>query len=734
VNIGEARRAWESISGGEVAGNVGELEAVLGPEGEQHRVVVRGSLQLEVEAAAEALPQCEPEAPVDAPAERSVDDELHATGLVEEALEDHVLTGGDHTERGASRVEIAGERVGNVGGQPFGREPGDRALDPTLFETLGHGRAKRRDLVGELGRASRGLPEPERDRGRHPFGVAHTHDTVRDAADAPGGAAEQEDVAHHALDREVFVHRAHEGVVGLGDHAVVGVLRDGAPGGERDEPSATPAAQQPVHLVAMEPGSHPSSAGADPFPQHRDDGVEVLARELRIRRRPAHQREQLVLAPGLGRAGRHDLLGEHVQGPLRRMDAVESAGAHAAQQRRALHQLVSAQREEATLGRPSPSVTGAPHPLEERGKAARRADLAHQVHGTDVDAQLERRRRHEGPQIARAQARLETGATLLGEAPVVRTHAALAQPLGEEVSHTLGQPARVHEHQRRPVLGDKLRDPVEHLAELLGGRHRFELATRDVELEIESTLMAEIDDPAGRRHARARGSALPHQEPGQGRDGLLGGGEPDALGRCVAQLGEPLERERQMRAALVAREGVDLVDDHRVDGAEQLAAAPGGQQQIEGLGCGDQKVRGPAQHRGPGRSRRVAAAHAGADRRQLETPGGCQRADLRQRQLEVVMDVGGERLQRRHVDDPGLVGKLPQRLAAPEQHVDLHQEGRQGLAATGGGCHEGVLAAGNRGPALGLGLRRAAREAALEPTPDGRVEERERVPHGPRPL
>ena len=52
----------------------------------------------------------------------------------------------------------------------------------------------------------------------------------------------------------------------------------------------------------------------------------------------------------------------------------------------------------------------------------------------------------------------------------------------------------------------------------------------------------------------------------------LGGGEPDALERLVGDLREPLEREREVGAALRAGDGVHLVDDHRLD---RRAASPG---------------------------------------------------------------------------------------------------------------------------------------------------------------
>ena len=60
-----------------------------GPSESTIAVVGGRRLQLEVEAAAEALAQRQAPGAVDAPAERRVDDELHAARLVEEALGDH---------------------------------------------------------------------------------------------------------------------------------------------------------------------------------------------------------------------------------------------------------------------------------------------------------------------------------------------------------------------------------------------------------------------------------------------------------------------------------------------------------------------------------------------------------------------------------------------------------------------------------------------------------------------
>ena len=66
--------------------------------------------------------------------------------------------------------------------------------------------------------------------------------------------------------------------------------------------------------------------------------------------------------------------------------------------------------------------------------------------------------------------------------------------------------------------------------------------------------------------------------------------EADPLRRPLEQRVEPLERQRQVRAALGAGDGVHLVDDHRLDPAQRLARLRG-EQQEERLGRRDQDVR-----------------------------------------------------------------------------------------------------------------------------------------------
>ena len=100
------------------------------------------------------------------------------------------------------------------------------------------------------------------------------------------------------------------------------------------------------------------------------------------------------------------------------------------------------------FGHRAARVAGAADALEQRRDAARRAELADQLDRPDVDAELERGRRDQHAQIARAQALLDAQPPLLREAAVVRGDLALAEPLLEQVRHALGEPARV---RRRPA-------------------------------------------------------------------------------------------------------------------------------------------------------------------------------------------------------------------------------------------------------------------------------------------
>ena len=128
--------------------------------------------------------------------------------------------------------------------------------------------------------------------------------------------------------------------------------------------------------------------------------------------------------------------------------------------------------------------------------------------------------------------------------------------------------------------------------------------------------------------------------------------QADPLRRLVGERLESLEREREVRAALRARERVDLVDDHGRDAAQRLARRRR-EHQVERLGRRDQDVGRVRQQLPALARRRVARAHpdhrlrARARRRRRSAAW----RDAGERRAEVLLDVDRERAQRRDVED-----------------------------------------------------------------------------------
>ena len=178
----------------------------------------------------------------------------------------------------------------------------------------------------------------------------------------------------------------------------------------------------------------------------------------------AHQREQIVFAPVPGRRRGHNLLRQDIERAVRNLHAVQFARANRAHQRRAFDQFVARGGEDAALGHRAHPVTGAADALQRDGDGARRADLADQIDRADVDAQLERCRRHDGPQLAALQPRFRLESQRARKAAMMRQHGILAQPLGKRMRHALGQAPRVHEDQRGAIGADQLGDAVVDLA------------------------------------------------------------------------------------------------------------------------------------------------------------------------------------------------------------------------------------------------------------------------------
>ena len=246
---------------------------------------------------------------------------------------------------------------------------------------------------------------------------------------------EEEDVADVRLDREVLVDRPDRHAVGVEDDPVVAGLRDRAAARQRGQAGAPAGPQPAVDTVAVQVRPAAPPAGRDPPGHQLDDLVEGRPVEPGVRRGPPDQLEQLVLRPLLRRRHLgHELLGEHVERGDRRFEDVEVAGPDGRQQRGALDQLVPGQRVQPAGRRALQMVVRSADPLQERADRPRRPDLANELDRPDVDAELQRRRRHQRPQLARPEPGLDQPPTGRRQAPVVGGH---QQPLAAALCHVV---------------------------------------------------------------------------------------------------------------------------------------------------------------------------------------------------------------------------------------------------------------------------------------------------------
>ena len=85
------------------------------------------------------------------------------------------------------------------------------------------------------------------------------------AADAPGCVSQQHDVASKAFHGEVFVYRADDRALGMGDHGVQRIFWNGAAAGDGGKTAATARANDAVYAVAMQVGSVASAGAGDAF-------------------------------------------------------------------------------------------------------------------------------------------------------------------------------------------------------------------------------------------------------------------------------------------------------------------------------------------------------------------------------------------------------------------------------------------------------------------------------------
>ena len=125
-----------------------------------------------------------------------------------------------------------------------------------------------------------------------------------------------------------------------------------------------------------------------------------------------------ALVSGSGGDG-DDLLRQHVEGVARHHGGLDEALTHAPRHDGALEQVGAELGEDPSARHLAHAVTGAADALQAARHRLGRLHLHHEIHGAHVDAELQRRRRHQAGQRARLEQVLDDDAFLPRQRAVV---------------------------------------------------------------------------------------------------------------------------------------------------------------------------------------------------------------------------------------------------------------------------------------------------------------------------
>ncbi len=330
----------------------------------------------------------------------------------------------------------------------------------------------RESSIGARGR----LAAPERHRGRLAVRVLDPHLPAAHALHPPGGRAEQEHVAGHALDREVLVEGADHLLLGLGDHRVAEGVGDGAAVGERGDPRAraAPAASPFTRSWCRCTREWPREVATPSASIFTTSSNSAAGRARGTGRRGGRARRGSSAFQSSRGAGGDDLLREHVERLLRHPHRVELArrGSTASS---AAHSTSSSRVSAKSTPREIPPLWWPARPTRWSITAIARGEpeLDDEVHRADVDAQLERGGRDHHRELAPLQ--LLLGGAAAARAPCCRggRRPCPAPSRSPRSCATRSASLRVFgEDEQRLVLAGELDEPVVDLPPHLVARDR----------------------------------------------------------------------------------------------------------------------------------------------------------------------------------------------------------------------------------------------------------------------
>ena len=422
--------------------------------------------------------------------ERRVQDQLHAAGFVEEALGDDGVGRGQGAERRHAGLDVGD---GLPGGGFVQAEHQAEACATSLTALTAR---------GQFYRSARRFAQPERKRWLRAVRIFHAHFSLAYVPDAPRVRPQQKYVAGQALDREVLIDGADHLALGLDNHGIRRAFRNRAARSDRGEFRAASAAQPVIHLIAMQQRAAAAARSCDAFRKHRHYCFVVAQRQIAVRIRGADQIVEFGFAPVLARRLCDNLLRHDVQRVLRDFDALQIAAANRVNDRRAFDQLVARRREQDAARPRADPMSGAPDTLESDRNRTRRPDLNGQIHGSDIDAQFERRRSHHCAQFAILQPRFGILPKRSRQTSVVRQNGVGAEARSQRMRDAFRQPPRVDEDQRRALAENVPRQAIVDLLPHLAGRDRAKFVVGDLDREVHFAAMADVDDAGVRGQDR----------------------------------------------------------------------------------------------------------------------------------------------------------------------------------------------------------------------------------------
>ena len=295
-------------------------------------------------------------------------------------------------------------------------------------------------------------------------------------------------------------------------------------------------------------------------------------------------------------------------------------------------------REQPAPARLADLVAGPTDPLQAPAHRSGRLDLDDQVDGAHVDAQLEGAGGDQAPSGRPASARPRSGVVARGlnepwcaftsswpgaggrpscsaardspsSASSLRRVASRSARRREFTNTRVERCSWISSSSRGCMAGQMLRRTGPAATGPLAGSSMISPRAPMSSTGTTTSMSSSLRMPASTTvTGRGRPVVLAAQEAGDLVERALRGRQADALEGTVDHRLQPLERQGQVGAPLGGGQGVDLVDDHRLDPAQGLTGLRG-QHQVQRLGRGDQQVGRVADELAPLVGRGVACPH-----------------------------------------------------------------------------------------------------------------------------